>query len=105
MIKLDEEIFGRITAKEIMGEDPPLQPDTRTILEHEFELLKKNLDLTPKNEIKQLLENQIQVEKLMNSRPGAMALSQPKIRLFTEFSQKYIQIMQQKLDSYIQGTS
>lgn len=97
MIDLDKPVFGKITAKEIMGDDPPLNPDTQNILEHEFELLKKNLGSKSKNEIKQLLENQIYVEKQMNSRPGAMALSQPKIRLFTEFSQKYIQIMKQKI--------
>lgn len=98
MIDLDKLVFGAITAKEIIGEDPPLEPNTKKILEHEFELLKKNLVSKSQNEIKQLLENQIFAEKQMNSRPGAMALSQPKIRLFTEYSQKYIQLMKQMLN-------
>lgn len=97
MINLDQPVFGKITAKEIMGEDPPLEPDTKNILEHEFTLLKKSLESKSESEIKKLLEVQILAEKQMNSRPGAMALSQPKIRLFTEFSQKYIQFMKQKL--------
>lgn len=98
MIDLDKLVFGAITAKEIIGEDPPLEPNTKKILEREFELLKKNLVSKSQNEIKQLLENQIFAEKQMNSRPGAMALSQPKIRLFTEYSQKYIQLMKQMLN-------
>lgn len=98
MIDLDKLVFGDITAKEIIGEDPPLEPNTKKILEREFELLKKNLASKSQNEIKQLLENQIFAEKQMNSRPGAMALSQPKIRLFTEYSQKYIQLMKQMLN-------
>lgn len=98
MIDLDKLVFGAITAKEIIGEEPPLEPNTKKILEREFELLKKNLVSKSQNEIKQLLENQIFAEKQMNSRPGAMALSQPKIRLFTEYSQKYIQLMKQMLN-------
>ena len=38
-------------------------------------------------------------EKHVNSRPGAMALAQDKIRLFTEYSQKYIKILNDKLQS------
>lgn len=95
MIELNKPVFGQITAKEIIGEEPPVS-DTKNILEKEFESLKKNLNSKPKHEIKQLLEYQISVEKQVNSRPGAMALSQPKIRLYTEFSQKYIEILRQK---------
>jgi hypothetical protein len=35
----------------------------------------------------------------VNSRPGAMALAQDKIRLFSEYNQKYIQTIKDKLQS------
>jgi hypothetical protein len=44
-----------------------------------------------------MLEEQKLSEKHVNSRPGAMALAQDKIQLFTQYSQKYIHAINQKL--------
>jgi len=49
--------------------------------------------------LQKLLEEQQIAEKHVNSRPGAMALAQEKIQLFTEYSQKYIQTINKKLQS------
>ncbi len=37
-------------------------------------------------------------EKHVNSRPGAMALSQNKIKLFNEYNKKYVQTIKEKLE-------
>jgi hypothetical protein len=96
---LDQKVFGKITTKEIIGAEPPITPDTQNLLESEFSILASELESCSKEELEKLLEQQQAAEAHVNSRPGAMALSQPKIQLFTEFSQKYIQKIREKLDS------
>lgn len=96
---LDQKVFGKITTKEIIGAEPPITPDTQNLLESEFSILDSELESCSKEELEKLLEQQQAAEAHVNSRPGAMALSQPKIQLFTEFSQKYIQKIREKLDS------
>ncbi|WP_428326103.1 hypothetical protein [Nitrosopumilus sp.] len=96
---LDEKVFGKITTKEIIGAEPPVVPDTQEILENELTTLISELESQSKEELEKLLEQQQAAEAHVNSRPGAMALSQPKIQLFTEYSQKYIQNIKEKLES------
>ncbi|KEQ57341.1 hypothetical protein AAA799N04_00018 [Marine Group I thaumarchaeote SCGC AAA799-N04] len=96
---LDEKVFGNITTKEIIGAEPPVIPDTQDILENELATLISKLESQSKEELEKLLEQQQAAEAHVNSRPGAMALSQPKIQLFTEYSQKYIQSIKEKLES------
>lgn len=96
MIDLNEKIFGNITSKEIIGSDPN-QSETENLLENELSRLEKNLEGLEKLKLEELREKQIHLEKQMNSRPGAMAISQEKIRLFTKFSQNYIQKIEEKL--------
>ncbi|WP_428325106.1 hypothetical protein [Nitrosopumilus sp.] len=96
---LDEKVFGKITTKEIIGAEPPVVPDTQKILENELVTLVSQLESQSKEELEKLLEQQQAAEAHVNSRPGAMALSQPKIQLFTEYSQKYIQSIKEKLES------
>lgn len=98
-MQLDKKVFGKITQKEIIGADPPAIPDTKNLLDEELKNLTQQLESQNHESLKKLLQNQIDVEKLVNSRPGAMALAQDKIRLFTEYSQKYIQQINQKLQS------
>ena len=97
MIKLDKKVFGKITTKEIIGAEPPAHPDTKNLLKNELEILLSELEFKDKKELEKLLQEQKISEKLVNSRPGAMALAQNKIQLFNEYSQKYIQSINQKL--------
>ena len=99
MIELERKVFGKITTKEIIGSSPPALPDTKNLLEEELKKLIINLESQTTENLQELLEQQKIVEKHVNSRPGAMALAQDKIRLFTEYSQKYIQIINDKLQS------
>ncbi len=99
MTELDRKIFGQITTKEIIGAYPPAIPHTKNLLEAELQHLTSQLDLQTKETLQKLLEEQQILEKHVNSRPGAMALAQDKIQLFTEYSQKYIQTINKKLQS------
>lgn len=99
MTDLDRKIFGQITTKEIIGASPPAIPDTKNLLDAELQQLTSQLDLQNRENLQKLLEEQQILENHVNSRPGAMALAQDKIQLFTEYSQKYIQIITQKLQS------
>lgn len=96
---LDQRVFGKITTKEIIGAEPPAIPDTQEILENELAILISELESLSKKDLEKLLEQQQAAEAHVNSRPGAMALSQPKIQLFTKYSQKYIQNIKEKLES------
>ncbi len=99
MLELDKKIFGRITTKEIIGAEPPEIPDTKNILEKELAILLVELGSQSKENLENLLEQQKIIEKHVNSRPGAMALAQNKIKLFNEYNKKYIQIIKEKLES------
>ena len=44
MTDLDKRVFGKITKKEIIGADPPAIPDTKNLLEKEFEFLLSQLE-------------------------------------------------------------
>lgn len=99
MIELERKVFGKITTKEIIGSFPPAIPETKNLLEAELQQLIYNLDNQTPEKLQNLLKEQKNVEELVNSRPGAMALAQDKIRLFTEYNQKYIQTINNKLQS------
>lgn len=98
-MELDRKVFGKITTKEIVGSSPPAIPETKNLLELELKHLTSQLESQSKEDLQKILEEQHIAEKHVNSRPGAMALAQDKIRLFTEYSQKYIQTINQKLQS------
>ncbi len=97
MLELDKKIFGKITTKEIIGAEPPEIPDTKDILEKELVILLTELKSQSKENLENLLEQQKIIEKHVNSRPGAMALAQNKIKLFNEYNKKYIQTIKEKL--------
>jgi hypothetical protein len=98
LTELNKKVFGKITTKEIIGAIPPIL-DTKKLLENEFQDLISQLASQTKDELKKLLKDQQIANKHINSRPGAMALAQDKIRLFTEYNQKYIQTINEKLQS------
>ena len=97
MTDLERKVFGKITTKEIIGSFPVAIPDTKERLELELGDLTRNLKSQTKEQLKKLLEEQKISEKHVNSRPGAMALAQDKIKLFTEYSQKYIRRINERL--------
>jgi hypothetical protein len=97
---LNRKIFGQITTKEIIGASPVAIPDTKNLLEAELQELIRQLELQTEGSLQKLLKEQQIAEKYVNSRPGAMALAQDKIKLFTEYSQKYIQTINKKLQFY-----
>ena len=97
-IDLNRKILGRITAKEILGGFPPLRPDTEDMLKHEFEILIKELENKTEFELKAILDEQNDVHEKMNSKPGAMALAQDKILMFTGYNEKYIRKIKDRID-------
>lgn len=99
LLELDKKVFGKITTKEIIGADPPEIPDTKDNLEKELATLLAELESTSKENLEKLFEDQKSVEDHINSRPGAMALAQNKIKLFNEYSAKYTQRIKEKLES------
>jgi hypothetical protein len=99
LTELDKKVFGKITIKEIIGANPPAIPDTKNLLENEFQRLINDLESKSKDDLKKLLNEQQIADKYINSRPGAMALAQNKIRLFSQYNQKYIQTINQKIKS------
>ena len=101
MIDLNKKVFGNIVAKEIIGDLPPLHPEMLTRLENEYNLLLNNLNTKSKTDLEKILEEQNNVTKQMNSKPGAMAIAQDKIKSFTDFSYKYIQEIEKKLKSFV----
>ena len=99
LMELDRKVFGKITTKEIIGAFPPAVPDTKNLLDNELNQLTSQLESHSKEGLQKLLDDQEIAQKYVNSRPGAMALAQDKIRLFSEYNQKYIQTIKDKLQS------
>ena len=99
LLELDKKVFGKITTKEIIGANPPMIPDMKNIFEKEFEILLVELKSQSKENLKNLLIQQHIAEAHINNRPGAMALAQNKIQLFSDYNKKYVQIINEKLES------
>jgi len=99
LIELEKKVFGNITTKEIIGADPPAEPETKENFERELSTLLTELSSQPKINLEKLLDEQKIAETHINSRPGAMALAQNKIQMFNEYNQKYIASIKEKLDS------
>jgi CII-binding regulator of phage lambda lysogenization HflD len=99
LVELGKKVFGNVETKVIIGAEPPENPDTKNILEKELEILTKNLESQPKENLEKLLEQQLVAGKHINSRPGAMALAQNKIQLFNKYNEKYVQTIKEKLQS------
>ena len=67
------------------------------MLRHELAVMKDELEGKTKDELAKLKVRHEKIEAEINSRPGAMALPQNKIRRYTEFSLDYIQAINEKL--------
>ncbi len=101
MLELDKKVFGKITTKEIIGSEPPEIPDTKDNLEKELAILLSELESSTKENLEKLLEEQNIAKVHINSRPGAMALAQNKIKLFNEYNEKYTQRIKEKLEFFL----
>ena len=99
MLELDKKVFGNILTREIIGAEPPLDPDTKEIFEKEFSILTKELKSKSQTELTRILEEQTKARDHLNSRPGAMALAQNKIQLFNEYNEKYIKMIEGIINS------
>lgn len=92
MLDLDRPVFGNITAKEIIGAWPPATM-MRDLLDSELEVLLTCIEDKSEEDLLQLLKAQKSASDAINSRPGAMALAQDKIRLYNSYSEKYMDIL------------
>lgn len=96
MLELDKKVFGHITTKEVIGADPPLQ-GMRAMLEQELVILASQLGGLGPERLAELLKEQQARDARVNSRPGAMALAQGKIKLYNEYSKRYADIIAQRM--------
>lgn len=98
MVSLDKKVFGDVTLKEVIGAEPSID-ELKESLDNQFKVLQKELESKDKSQLNSLLEYQKIAEKETNSRPGAMALAQNKIQLLINYSQKYINEINNRLQS------
>lgn len=92
-------MFGDIRAREIFGSIPPAYPDTENMLDVEYKRLVQKIQTLSSEELKEIINNQRSLEKQVNSRPGAMALPQSKIKLYVDYNQKYIKSLEETMNN------
>ena len=97
MLELTKKVFGNIMTQEIIGSEPPIS-EIKIIFEKELKILIKNLDSISKENLKNLLEQQKICQKHVNTRPGAIALDQPKIEIFNKYNNKYLEKLNEKIN-------
>ena len=99
MLELTKKVFGNIMTQEIIGSEPSIS-EIKIIFEKELVILIKNLDSISKENLKNLLEQQKISQKHINTRPGAMALDQPKIEMFNDYNNEYLKKIKEKFTTY-----
>jgi len=72
----------------------------KIIFEKELKILIENLESISKENLENLLQQQKICQKHVNTRPGAMALDQPKIEMFNDFNNKYLEKISEKLINF-----
>jgi tetrahydromethanopterin S-methyltransferase subunit A len=95
LIELDKKVFGNMMTKEIIGSEPPIA-EIKNIFEKELENLLQKLESITIDDLEDLLEQQKICKKHINTRPGAMALDQPKIQMFNVYNDKYLEKINEK---------
>ena len=83
--------------QEIIGSEPLLS-EIKVIFEKELSILIENLESISKDNLENLLQQQKICQKHVNTRPGAMALDQPKIEMFNDFNNKYLEKINEKIN-------
>jgi len=85
--------------QEIIGSEPPISQIEITF-KKELEILIKNLESISKQNLENILEQQKISQKHVNTRPGAMALDQPKIEMFNHYNNKYLKKINEKFTAF-----
>ena len=85
--------------QEIIGSEPLLS-EIKVIFEKELSILIENLESISKENLDNLLLQQKICEKHVNTRPGAMALDQPKIEMFNHYNNKYLEKIDKKFTTF-----
>ena len=85
--------------QEIIGSEPSIS-EIKIIFEKEIKILIENLKSISKDNLENLLQQQKICQKHVNTRPGAMALDQPKIEMFNDFNNKYLERISEKLINF-----
>ena len=83
--------------QEIIGAEPSII-EIKTIFEKELLILIANLESISKENLDNIVKQQKICEKHVNTRPGAMALDQPKIEMFNDFNNKYLEKINEKIN-------
>ena len=85
--------------KEIIGSEPPIA-EIKNIFEKELENLLQKLESITIDDLEDLLEQQKICKKHINTRPGAMALDQPKIQMFNVYNDKFLEKINEKFTQF-----
>ena len=85
--------------QEIIGSEPLLS-EIKVIFEKELLILIENLESISKEDLENILKQQKISQKHVNTRPGAMALDQPKIEMFNHYNNKYLEKIDEKFSTY-----
>jgi hypothetical protein len=99
LLELTKKVFGNIMTQEIIGSEPPISQIEITF-KKELEILIKNLESISKQNLENILEQQKISQKHVNTRPGAMALDQPKIEMFNHYNNKYLKKINEKFTAF-----
>ena len=83
--------------QEIIGSEPSIS-EIKIIFEKELKILIENLESISKEDLENILGQQKISQKHVNTRPGAMALDQPKIEMFNDFNNKYLEKISEKIN-------
>ena len=95
---LNDLVFGKIRVRDILGAEPDLEVSQK-MLDEEIKLLINDLKGKSLDQLNNLKESQKEIEREINSRPGAMALPQSKIKLFTEYNSRYLDFINKEINS------
>ena len=85
--------------QEIIGSEPSISK-IKVIFEKEIKILIENLESISKENLENILQQQKICQKHINTRPGAMALDQPKIEMFNHYNNKYLEKIDEKFSTY-----
>mgnify|MGYP005649144419 FL=1 len=99
LLELTKKVFGNVMTQEIIGSEPSIS-EIKIRFEKELEILNKNLESISKEDLENILEQQKISQKHVNTRPGAMALDQPKIEMFNDYNNEYLKKIKEKFTTY-----
>ena len=94
---LSRKVYGDVILSEIVGAEPPAHPNLEEKLEDEFSSMVDQLESKSVEEINEFRTQQLKHERIVNSRPGAMALDQEKIRMYITYHQRLLNLIEQIL--------